>query len=135
MSLSACLLHLDDILVHAKTFEQELIHLQMVCGKLKDANLKQNPKKCELFQKKVISLGHTIREEGIFTDKQKIEAVQNWQTSQTLTDVESFVGLCSCYKRFICGFANIEKMLHRLGEKGKPFQQSAEHFQSSNRLL
>jgi len=36
-------------LVHAKSFGQELLHLQMVCDKLKNANLKLNPKKCELF--------------------------------------------------------------------------------------
>lgn len=36
-------------LVHAKSFSQELVHLQMVCDKLKNANLKLNPKKCELF--------------------------------------------------------------------------------------
>ena len=36
-------------LVHAKSFGQELVHLQMVCDKLENANLKLNPKKCELF--------------------------------------------------------------------------------------
>lgn len=36
-------------LVHAKSFGQELVPLQMVCDKLKNANLKLNPKKCELF--------------------------------------------------------------------------------------
>lgn len=36
-------------LVHAKSFGQELLHLQMVCDKLKNANFKLNPKKCELF--------------------------------------------------------------------------------------
>lgn len=32
MPLSACLLYLDDILVHAKMLEQELIRLQMACN-------------------------------------------------------------------------------------------------------
>lgn len=32
MPLSACLLYLDDILVHAKVLEQELIRLQMACN-------------------------------------------------------------------------------------------------------
>lgn len=51
MPLSACLLYLDNILVHAKTCEQELILLQMVWDKQKDAHLKLNPNKFELFQK------------------------------------------------------------------------------------
>lgn len=47
--LSACLLYLDDILLQAKTFQLELVHLQIACDKLKAANLKLNTKKCELF--------------------------------------------------------------------------------------
>lgn len=74
----------------------------------------------KLFLKELI--GHTISMEGISTDKKKIEAVQSRPTPQTLTNMHRFIGLCSCYRRFICGFASIAELLHRLDEKEKPFQ-------------
>ena len=46
---TTCLIYLDDILVHGKTFDEEILHLCEVFGRLKAANLKLNPKKCELF--------------------------------------------------------------------------------------
>ena len=44
-----CLIYLDDVIVHASTFERELERLGLVFSRLKAANLKLNPKKCELF--------------------------------------------------------------------------------------
>ena len=39
------LVYLDDVLVFAGTFEEELQHLEVVVGILKESNLKLNPKK------------------------------------------------------------------------------------------
>ena len=44
-----CLIYLDDVIVHASTFERELERLRLVLSRLRAANLKLNPKKCELF--------------------------------------------------------------------------------------
>ena len=38
---SVCLLYLDDILVHAKTFEEEIANLREVFGRFRAANLKE----------------------------------------------------------------------------------------------
>lgn len=38
-------LYLREILVHAKTFEQGLLHLQIVCDQLRDKSVKSNPQK------------------------------------------------------------------------------------------
>lgn len=42
---SAHFLYLKEILVHAKTFEQELLHLQIVCDQLRENSVKSNPQK------------------------------------------------------------------------------------------
>ena len=39
---SVCLLYLDDILVHGKTFEEEILNLSEVLGRFRAANLKLN---------------------------------------------------------------------------------------------
>ena len=55
-----CLIYLHDVIVHASTFERELERLRLVFSCLRAANLKLNPKKCELFQRKFRFLGHVV---------------------------------------------------------------------------
>lgn len=42
---SAHFLWLKEILVHPKAFEEELLHLQIVCHQLRDNGVKSNPQK------------------------------------------------------------------------------------------
>jgi hypothetical protein len=74
-----CLAYLDDIIIHAKSFEEELRRLREVLQRLSNAGLKLSPKKCHLFQKSVKFLGHVVSGEGISTDPEKIRAVSECQ--------------------------------------------------------
>ena len=46
-------LYLDDIIVMANGFDQQMARLRQVFERLKEHNLKLNPKKCHFFQKRV----------------------------------------------------------------------------------
>ena len=48
-----CLIYLDDVIVMAHTFEEELERLEHVFERLAWAGLRLKPKKCFLFQKRV----------------------------------------------------------------------------------
>ena len=114
---TVALLHLDDILVPDRTFEQQIDKLQMVFQRLKEANLKLNPKKCNLFQREVKYLGHVVSAKGVSPDQEKVEAIQAWPRPMSITDVKSFLGLASYYCRFSAGFANIAAPLHECTNK------------------
>ncbi|KAK3083689.1 hypothetical protein FSP39_001513 [Pinctada imbricata] len=116
-----CLVYMDDIIVPGASFEEEIERLEMVLTRLSEANLKLKPSKCLLFQKQVSFLGHIVSADGIQTDPKKIEAVKNWPTPKTQRHVKSFLGLASYYRRFIKGFAEIARPLHRVCEKGSKF--------------
>ena len=121
-----CLIYLDDIIIHGRTFEEMLSNLDRVLNKLQEAGLKLKARKCQLFQKEVEYLGHVVSSDGIRTDPKKIEAVQNWPTPENVTELRAFIGLCSYYRRFIQGFADIAKPLHRLTGKEVLFNWTKE---------
>ena len=79
-----CLLYLDDIIAHPKTFEAELDQLHSVFTRLQEAGLKLSPKICHLFKKRVVFLGHVVSEDGVPTEPDKIQAVCDWPANPSL---------------------------------------------------
>ena len=121
-----CLVYLDDIIIHAREFEEAISRLREVFLRLRIANLKLNARKCQLFAQEVRYLGHIIGKDGIATDPEKVKAVQEWPVPWTQREVRSFLGLCTYYRRFVPSFASIAKPLHRLTEKLHDFEWTTE---------
>ncbi|GFX32436.1 retrovirus-related Pol polyprotein from transposon opus [Trichonephila clavipes] len=109
-----------------RTFEEHLQNIRKVLSKLRDANLKLNPSKCKFFQKEVNYLGHIISAEGVRTDPEKVSAVKNWKRPENLRELRSFLGLCTYYRKFVKGFSNIARPLHRLTESKQKLQWTKE---------
>ena len=116
-----CLIYLYDIITFGRTFEEKVENLEKVFDRLGGAGLKLKPKKCDLFAKIVSFLGHTISDEGIATDPNKVKVVREWPTPMDQTEVRSFLGLCGYYCRFIKWYSETTKPLHRLTEKGREY--------------
>ena len=114
LNLSWCIIYLDDIIVFSQNPEEHLVRLQAVFDNLKAAGLKLKPSKCELFKKEINYLGHVVGQEGFATDPDKIKAVTEWPRSTTVTEVRSFLGFVSYYRRFIPNFPKVAKPLNTL---------------------
>ena len=114
LNLSWCIIYLDDIIVFSQMPEEHLVRLQAVFDKLKAAGLKLKPSKCELFKKQINYLGHVVGQEGVSTDPDKIKAVTEWPRPTTVTEVRSFLGFVSYYRRFIPNFSKVAKPLNTL---------------------
>lgn len=130
----ACLIYLDDVIVFSSTFDQHLERLAAVFSRLAKANLKLKASKCQLFQSEVHFLGHVVSKEGISADPEKIRTVANWPQPTNLTELRSFIGLCSYYRKFISGFADIAQPLNALTCKGVPFTWNEEQEQAFRAL-
>jgi hypothetical protein len=70
----------------------------------------------------VAFLGHVINQHGISVDHKNVASVVNWQRPVTVTEIRSFLGLASSYRRFVQNFSSIAKPLTRLTEKGVDFE-------------
>lgn len=116
-----CVVYLDDLLVHASSFEGAMANLQEVFTAIRGAGLRLNPKKCHLLRRKTLFLGHVVSAQGVATDPAKVAAVREWPTPSTIGELRSFLGLASYYRRFVQDFATIASPLHRLTDKGRIF--------------
>ena len=116
-----CLVYLDDVIIMGRNFKEHLKNLEKVFYRIRGANLKLSPNKCDLFKNKVSYLGHIISAEGVQTDPDKVKAVKEWPVPKNKTEVRSFLGLCTYYRRFVKNFSDIAKPLHRLTEDKRNF--------------
>jgi len=113
---------MDDIVIYARSLEEHKIKFNRLMARLKDANLKLQPDKCEFLRKEVAYLGHIIGEKGIKPDPNKIKAVTNFPTPRNPKHIKQFLGLVGYYRRFIPQFSKIAKPLTDLLKKDKPFK-------------
>ncbi|GBG72342.1 hypothetical protein CBR_g11920 [Chara braunii] len=109
--------YLDDILIFSKTLQEHQGHLRQVLEKLREANFKINPKKCEWAKTQVLYLGHVLDGDGIKPEDRKIAAIRDWPTPRTLTELRSFLGLANYYRKFVRNFFTIVAPLRRLLRK------------------
>nr|GEW25998.1 putative reverse transcriptase domain-containing protein [Tanacetum cinerariifolium] len=77
--------------------------------------------KCEFWLSKVQFLGHVIDSEGIYVDPAKIEAIKDWESPKTPTEIRQFLGLAGYYRRFIEGFSKIARPMTKLTQKSVKF--------------
>ena len=109
LHLNWCIIYLDDIIVFSQTPEEHVHRLRAVFSKLRAASLKLKPSKCDFFKKEIKYLRHVVSKEGVSTDPDKIKAVTEWPQPTTVTEVRSFLGFVSYYRRFIPDFSKVAK--------------------------
>ncbi|KAL0194732.1 hypothetical protein M9458_008304, partial [Cirrhinus mrigala] len=125
------LLYLDDIIVFSSSVDQHLARLEVVLSRLQREGLKAKLSKCAFFKEEVHYLGHVISSEGVSTDPGKVEAVAQWPRPTNVSELRSFLGFASYYRRFVEGFAKLAAPLHRLVAQlanPKPLKRSAREF-------
>ena len=122
----ACLVYLDDIIVHGKTTEEQPNNLRLVFTRLRKVGLKLKPTKCKFLEQQVAYLGHLVTADGICCDPEKIEKVRSWPTPKNVDEIRSFLGLASYYRRFIRNFAEIASPLNAMLGKDVPFKWTQE---------
>jgi len=64
-------------------------------------------------------LGYDIGQDGIKMAKGKVDAVLDWKTPASLTEVQCFLGFANFYRRFIKDYSRVARPLMELKKGGK----------------
>ncbi|XP_061436491.1 LOW QUALITY PROTEIN: uncharacterized protein LOC133361583 [Lethenteron reissneri] len=118
-----CLIYLDDVIVFSRFLSEHWSRLREVFKRLRAAHLKLKPRKCYIAQREVGYLGHHVSEAGVRTDPEKVRSVVEWPRPRNLTEIRSFLGLATYYRRFVKGFSKIARPLTQIDLQG-PFPRS-----------
>jgi len=73
--------------------------------------------KCIWRAQEVEFQGYVIGRNGIEMAKNKVEAVLDWKTPKSLTEVQSFLGFANFYRRFIQVYSKIARPLMELTKR------------------
>ncbi|GJT74677.1 putative reverse transcriptase domain-containing protein [Tanacetum coccineum] len=114
------------ILIYSRDEKEHEEHLKTILELLKKEELYAKFSKCEFWIHTVKFLGHVIDSSGIHVDPTKIEAVKNWASPTTPSEIRQFLGLAGYYRRFIEGFSKIAKPMTELTQKDRKFDWGKE---------
>ena len=114
-----CEVYLDDILIYSETFKGHLKHIETVMTRLQKNGLKLKQKKCHFAQLEVEYLGFILGNGAHRTSPRIIEAIQNFPepvlgTKVNLKIVQSYLGLCNFYRKFIHKYQDLVNPLNEL---------------------
>ncbi|XP_034215925.1 uncharacterized protein LOC117627765 [Prunus dulcis] len=116
---SFVVVYFDDILIYSTTKEEHLVHLRQVLDVLRENKLYVNLKKCTFCTNKLLFLGFVVGENGIQVDDKKIKAILDWPAPKTVSEVRSFHGLATFYRRFVRHFSSIAAPITEGLKKGR----------------
>lgn len=115
------LIYLDDILVCSKTLEDHEATILEVFKRLREHDLSLNLKKCKFHQSELKFLGVIVGGGQVRMDPSKVAAVTEWPTPTKRKELQSFLGFCNFYRRFIRDFSHVARPLHDLTKRDVSF--------------
>jgi hypothetical protein len=95
------LVFFDDLLIYKKTWEEQLQHVEQILAIMEGKSLYAKESKCEFGMTEVLYLGHIIGVKGVQVHQENIQAILDWPTPRTLTELKGFLGICCYYMRFV----------------------------------
>lgn len=132
------LIYMDDCVAYGKSEEECLEAFNGLMKALHQDGWQVAVKKCVLGARKIKVLGHIISEAGVEVDPEKVRSITEFKQPENVSQVRSFLGICSYYRKYIFLFSKLAKPLTSLLQKGAIFdwgQSQREAFESLKNVL
>ncbi|UYV69910.1 K02A2.6-like [Cordylochernes scorpioides] len=130
--------HKDDIVIWGATQEEHDERLRCVLRKLQDSGLTLNKEKCIFSVKEIKFLGHLITERGVLPDPKKVQAIREFPSPSSISEVHRFLGMVNFTDKFIPDLSTILHPLNQLLVKRNDWRWDSaqeEAFEKVKKLL
>ncbi len=113
--------YLDDIIVYNNNKKKHIQHVRKILQRLRETNIQANVNKCEFYTIETKFLKMIIDRDDIKMNFEKIKTIVEWDTSNHLKDVQTFLRFVNFYRRFIKNFFKIVKSLIKMTRENQSF--------------
>lgn len=120
------IIYLDDILIFTNGLDEHRRLVHRVLQVFRKESLSLKTEKCEFHSQEVKYLGLIVGNGEIRMDPSKVHAVSAWPVPTTRRELQSFLGFCNYYRRFILDFSKASRPLHDLTKRDVPFNWGVE---------
>ena len=113
--------YIDDVIIFSTSFEDHLKHVGEVLRTLRKAGLKCHPGKSTFAVQEVLYLGHWIKPNTLMPFAAKVEAIDKMPPPTNVSELRTFLGLASYYRKFIPNFSTKAYPLNQLLRNDVPW--------------
>ena len=95
------LVYIDDIVIFSKSFEDHLIHIELVLKAVEDAKITLSPGKCHFGYQSLMLLGQKVSRLGLSTHKGKVDAILQLDDPKSVHNLQIFLGMMVYFSSYI----------------------------------
>jgi hypothetical protein len=128
------MVYLDDVVIFSSDISEHCVHLHQVLSILSRHGLKLKLSKCEFGRNRIHYLGHVLDADGVHVDPAKVSAVADMPLPTKVLELQSFLGMCGYYRRFIDKYSTIAAPLHNLLRQDVTWKWEQVHSQACQQL-
>lgn len=98
-------IYLDDLIIYAESMEEHDKLLCLILQLLRENNIQLKISKCVFYAREFEYLGHIISKNGTRANSKKVEVINNYPRPTTVKAIQSFLGMCSYFRRYVRNFS------------------------------
>src|SRR6266540_1509551 len=104
--------YLDDVIIYSNNLTEHKKHIKAMLEKIREANLKLKPSKCQWFQTELKFVGHLVGRNGIKLDSRNVKKIKNAEVPKNTTELRKFLGMAQYYRQYINRYADLAGPLY-----------------------
>lgn len=121
------LVYIDDIVIYSRTFEEHILHIDLVLKAIAESGVTLSPSKCHFAYRSLMLLGQKVSRLELSTHKDKVDAIVQLSEPKNLQELQTFLGMMVYFSAYIPFYAWIAAPLFQLQRKNTAWKWESVH--------